>query len=154
MATDTTQHEQLVRDYVAWVNGDSAKVDVLAESIDVYNPGLPGGEVHERAEYAAYLRAIRTGFPDVHFATEEVVSADDVVLVEFTITGTHDGEFKGIPPTERTVEIRGVEKFRIEGGVIHEIRVYYDTREIPEQLGLTFPTVVGQLPKLARKKIG
>lgn len=153
MATETTQHEQLVRDYVAWVNGDSTGSDVLWESVDVYNPGLPEGEVHGRAEYDAYLRKIRSGFSDLHFAPEAVVSGGDVVMVEFTITGTHDGPFRGVPPTGRDVEIRGVEKFRVADDRVREIRVFYDTREIPEQLGLTFPTVVGQLPKLAWRKI-
>lgn len=153
MATDTTQHEQLVRDYFAWVNGDSSKLDVFSESVDVYNPGLPDGEVHERAEYDAYLQKIKAGFSDVHFAEEEVVSGDDVVMVEFTVTGTHDGKFRGLPPTGRKLKIRGVEKFHVADGKIQEVHVYYDTKEIPEQLGLTFPTVVGQLPKLALRKI-
>lgn len=153
MVDHASHQNEVVQDYVSWVNGNSSHIDVLSESIDVYNPGLPDGEVHRRSEFEAYLREIRTGFPDVHFVEEEVVARDDIVMVEFTITGTHDGEFQGLPPTDRQVEIRGVEKMRVADGKIQEIHVYYDTQEIPNQLGMTFPTVLGQLPKLAWRKI-
>ena len=75
------------------------------------------------------------------------------MIVAFTITGTHDGEFKGIPPTSRKLELRGMEKFRVVDGKIREMHAYFDTQEIPEQLGLTFPAIVGQLPKLVLRKV-
>lgn len=151
--TTSTGSEQAVQDYIAWVNGDPSKVTALSESVDVYNPGLPDGEVHSRTAYESYLQEIRAGFPDVQFTADEVASSGDVVLIEFTITGTHDGEFQGLPPTGREVEIRGVEKFRIADDKVVECHVYYDTQELANQLGLTFPTVLGQLPKLAWRKL-
>ena len=153
MATDPTQPEQVVHDYVAWVNGDSSKIDALAESVDVYNPGLSDGEVHGRAAYDSYVQELRTGLPDFHFTEDMIVSRGDVVIVEFTITGTHDGELKGIPPTGRKLELRGMEKFRVVDGKIQEMYAYFDTQEIPEQLGLTCPAVIGQLPKLVLRKV-
>jgi steroid delta-isomerase-like uncharacterized protein len=153
MATETTQPEQLVHDYAAWLNGESSKVKVLSESVDVYNPGLPDGEVHSRSDYQAYIQGLRTGLPDFQFTADEVISSGDTVMVEFSITGTHDGELKGIPATGRKIEIRGIEKFRVADGKIQAMYAYFDTRQIPEQLGLTFPTVLSQLPKLALKKI-
>jgi predicted ester cyclase len=81
------------------------------------------------------------------------ISRDDVVFVEFTITGTHDGELKGVPPTGRHLELQGMEKFRVVDGRIQEMHAYFDTRAIPEQLGLTFPAVIGQLPKLVVRKV-
>lgn len=151
--SNVTERKQVVDDYVAWVNGDPAGKAALAESVDVYNPGLPGGEVHSRAAYESYLAEIRTGFPDFQFVAEAVVEGSDTVMVEFTVSGTHEGEFKGLPPTGRVVEIRGIEKFSVTNGDIVECRVYYDTQELTEQLGLTFPTVIGQLPKLAWGKL-
>jgi len=75
------------------------------------------------------------------------------VIVEFTITGTHDGELEGIPPTGRKLELRGMEKFRVVDGKIQEMRAYFDPQEIPEQLDLTFPAVIAQLPKLVLRKV-
>lgn len=153
MATDQPDPEQVVHDYVAWLNGDSSKLEALAESVDVYNPGLSDGEVHDRAAYDAYVRELRTGLPDFRFTEELTLTRDDLVIVEFSITGTHEGDLKGIPPTGRSLELRGMETFRVVDGQIQEMHAYFDTREIPEQLGLTFPTVVGQLPKLVLGKV-
>lgn len=153
MAIDTTQHEQVVRDYLAWVNGDDSRADALSESVSVYNPGVPDGVVHSRAEWDAYLQQLRAGFSDLHIEEEEMLARDEIAMVEFRITGTHDGEFRGLPPTGRAVEVRGVEKFVIEDGRIRELYIYFDSQEIPEQLGLTFPAVLGQVPKLAWRKI-
>ena len=82
-----------------------------------------------------------------------IVSRCDVVIVEFTITGTHDGALKGIPPTGRKLELRGMEKFRVVDGQIQEMHAYFDSQEIPEQFGLTLPAIVGQLPKHVLRKV-
>lgn len=145
--------KQTLRDIEAWFNGDSSKNDVLDESVYVYNPGLPDDEVHSRDAFQAYMDEIRAGFPDIHLSFEEVTSNDDIVMAEFQITGTHEAEFQGLPPTGRSVEIWGIDKLRIEDGTITEYYTYYDTQDIPDQLGLTFPEVVGQLPKLVWGKV-
>jgi len=152
--SDTNSHtKQVVRDFVAWENGDSSKVDVVSESLDVYNPGLDGGEVHDRESYAAYLQAGRRAFPDIQIATEEIVANGDIVMAEVRITGTHEGEFKGLPPTGRSVDIKGMGKFVIIDGTVEECQLYYDSKEMANQLGLTFPEILGLLPKLAWRKL-
>lgn len=149
----TSTPERVVRDLFAYENGDESKVDALAESVDVYNPGLPNGEVHSRAEWEAYQRDAEAGFPDFNLQEEELVADGNVVMAEVRITGTHEGEFKGLPPTGREVEIHGMDKFIVENGQIVEWHAFYDTAQLEEQLGLTFPTVVGQLPRLAWGKL-
>jgi steroid delta-isomerase-like uncharacterized protein len=153
MNDSVSQPERIVRDFVAWENGDSSKVDVVSESLDVYNPGLDGGEVHDRESYAAYLEEGRSAFPDMQIAIEEIVANGDTVMAEVRITGTHEGEFKRLPPTGRLVDIRGMGKFSIPDGTVEECHLYYDSREMANQLGMTFPEILGQLPKLAWRKL-
>jgi steroid delta-isomerase-like uncharacterized protein len=153
MSDSISQTEQVVRDFVAWENGDSSKVDVVSESLDIYNPGLDGGEVHDRESYAAYLREGRSAFPDMQIAIEEIVASGDTVMAEVRITGTHEGEFKGLPPTGRSVHIRGMGKFSITDGTVEECHLYYDSREMATQLGMTFPEILGQLPELVWRKL-
>jgi steroid delta-isomerase-like uncharacterized protein len=153
MSHSRSQTERIVRDFVAWENGDSSNVDVVSESLDVYNPGLDGGEVHDRESYAAYLRDGRSAFPDIHIAIEEIVANEDTVMTEVRITGTHEGEFKGLPPTGRAVDIRGMGKFVIGDGTVEECHIYYDSQEMANQLGLTFPEILAQLPALAWRKL-
>lgn len=153
MADPSADPAAVVRDAFAWLNGDASKIDAIAEDVDVYGPALPEGEVHSREEWASFIEANRAGFPDIEFTIQELVAGDDVVMVELTITGTHTGEFMGIPPTYREIEIPAVDKFVIEDGQVVEWRPYFDSQEIPEQLGLSFPGIIGQMPKLAWRKI-
>lgn len=153
MAQDIEDIEQIMRDYVAWENGNSSKAGVMSESVAVYNPGLPGGEVHDREKWKSYLDAVHAGFPDYRIRIEAEAMTDDMAMHEVKITGTHQSEFKGLPATGRKVEIHAMGKYLIEDGEIVEIHHFYDTAELQSQLGLTFPAVIGQLPKLVWGKI-
>ena len=55
-------------------------------------------------------------FPDLHVALEDLIAEGDRVFVRSTMTGTHDGEYKGIPPTGRHVAAESAEVFRIADG--------------------------------------
>lgn len=138
---------------MAWENGDSSKLEVISESVDAYNPGLPGGEVHTRQAWKAYFDKIQAAFPDYEVQTVAEITAKDMAMHEVKIIGTHESEFKGIPATGREVEIHAMGKYLIEDGIIVEIHHFYDTAELQAQLGLSFPAVLGQLPKLAWEKI-
>lgn len=151
--TETRDPEAVVRDCFAWSNGEFSKVDVMAESLDVYNPGLPDGESHERSVWAEYTRAIHDGFPDIHFEILELASSENTVLVEYRVSGTHRGAFDGLPPTHREIEFRATDTFHVADGQVTEWRSYYDTAELQAQLGMTFPTVIGQLPRLVVGKL-
>ena len=74
-------------------------------------------------------------------------------MTEETFTATHEGEFFGIPPTGRRLAVKGMQKFLIADGVVQENYPYFNEQEIKEQLGLTFPTIVVQLPGLAWRKL-
>lgn len=55
-------------------------------------------------------------FPDLHCSVDELIAEADRVFCRSTITGTHDGEYKGIPPTGRHVASESAEVFRIADG--------------------------------------
>ena len=55
-------------------------------------------------------------FPDLHVALDEFVAEGDRVFLRSTMTGTHDGEYKGIPATGRHVAAEAAEVFRIADG--------------------------------------
>jgi steroid delta-isomerase-like uncharacterized protein len=56
------------------------------------------------------------GFPDARVHVEDLVAEDDRVACRFVSTGTHHGEFMGVPPTGRRVEVTGITVFRLTGG--------------------------------------
>jgi predicted ester cyclase len=52
-------------------------------------------------------------FPDLHVALDELIAEDDRVFVRSTMTGTHDGQYKGIPATGRHIAAESAEVFRL-----------------------------------------
>ena len=87
------------------------------------------------------LRGMRAGFPDMHWTVEEQIAEGDKVVTRFEWTGTHRGEFLGVPATGRPVRVWGMVIDRIEDGKIK------DTRIIMDSLGLMMQLRVSPLPK-------
>ncbi len=84
------------------------------------------------------LRAMRTGFPDIVFSIQEQIAEDDKVASRFEWTGTHKGEFLGIPATGRPVRVWGIVIDRLHDGRIKDTRIIMDTLGMMAQLGV-FP---------------
>jgi steroid delta-isomerase-like uncharacterized protein len=55
-------------------------------------------------------------FPDLHVNIDELIQEDGLVFCRSTMTGTHDGEYKGIPATGRHISSESAEVFRIADG--------------------------------------
>jgi predicted ester cyclase len=75
-------------------------------------------------------------FPDVEATTEHLVAEDDLVVVRWAVTGTHEGELRGIEPTGREVEYEEWAMYRIEDGEITETWAQADALGVFEQLGV------------------
>lgn len=97
------------------------------------------GDVHDgETEVAAYFDESRTAFPDQRNELVALHHADDAVIAEFDLKGTHDGPYRGIPPTGRSFTCRMAAFFLFEPGgegIVCE-RVYFDSATILRQLGL------------------
>ena len=81
------------------------------------------------------VRAMRAGFPDIVFSIDEQITEGEKVASRFEWTGTHKGEFLGIPPTDRPVAVWGIVIDRLEHGRIKETRIIMDTLGLMTQLG-------------------
>ena len=57
-----------------------------------------------------------TAFPDLHCSLDELIAEGDAVFLRSTMTGTHDGEYKGLPPTGRHVSTESAEVYRVANG--------------------------------------
>lgn len=145
MVEATTESEQIVEAYVnIWNEQEFSNIpDIVSDSFVMIEPaapaeGIPGpeGEVHGRDGLEQWIREGKTGFPDLTVSLLEMLSREGVVMVEEKIKGTHEGEFDGIPPTGRTVELPAMSKYQIADGKVQEHRVYFDQQEFAEQLGL------------------
>jgi predicted ester cyclase len=70
---------------------------------------------------------------------EETISEEDKMVVYWTITGTHRGEFLGVPPTNKLVSFSGITINQIGGGKILESTVIWDGLGLMKQFGIELP---------------
>jgi steroid delta-isomerase-like uncharacterized protein len=95
------------------------------------------GDVHDGdGEVARYFEETRAAFPDQRNELIELRHADDAVIVEFNLMGTHRGSFRGLPPTGRAFKCRMAALFLFEEDRLVCERVYFDSATIQRQLGI------------------
>jgi steroid delta-isomerase-like uncharacterized protein len=144
---------QLFESYTeGWNDHDPATVaDQFAENGTYVDPNV--GEKLQGEEIAEYVAGTIEGFPDVHFEEHRIMQTDIEgefgLVVEWTMHGAHTGPLEGLPPTGNTIVLDGVDVVTISENGIVSIRGYFDQKEFAQQLGLTFPAIIGQLPTLA-----
>ena len=96
--------------------------------------GMPGDAADVPAGRAFYESAY-AGLPDVRLDVREVVADDERVAVRYRVSGTQTGEFLGVPPSGRRVEIDGLTLLRFDGDRVVERWQAMDTLELLQQLG-------------------
>jgi steroid delta-isomerase-like uncharacterized protein len=106
---DYEECKRIVRDFTKGVNtGDK---ELLTRVTD---------EDYTFHNFQGTYNNIRTAFPDMEVYIDEQVVDDDHVVNRTRMTGTHKGEFAGIPATDKKVETTGMVMFTFKGDKIHE----------------------------------
>lgn len=82
------------------------------------------------------LNVMFTAFPDMNWTVHEQIAEGEKVVTRFTWTGTHKGEFMGIPATEKKVEVWGVVIDVVTNNLFSESRIIMDNAGLLQQLGV------------------
>ena len=109
--------------------------EYLAEDLVEHEtaPGLEPTKEGVRQFFGMYM----AGFPDLRFTVEELLPCGDKIVARFRGSGTQTGEFMGIPPTGRSVDVEGIDIIRFEDdGLAHEHWGLFDALGMMQQLGL------------------
>ena len=134
----TEEHKAIVRRFVEDVlsQGNLAAADELLDpNFVLRHAGIP--EPIRSAEYfKQYTSALRSSFPDIRAALEDVIAEGDRVAVRLTWHGTHQGAFQGIPPTGRSFTVTGMAAYRLAGSKITEAWAELDMLGMLQQLGV------------------
>lgn len=129
------QNKTIARRFIEEVigKGNWEVVDELVGANYCYQ--APGMEVSGPDGIKQLLGMLRTAFPDWNESIEELLSEGDKVVFRVTGTGTHKGDWMGIPPTGNEVTVKGIDIIRIEGGKIVEHWANFDAMGMMQQLG-------------------
>ena len=135
----TTNKAAFRRFHDAMNSGDA---ELIAKAIDeVVEPDvlirtpLPVQATGAQALKEVFARLHRA-FPDLHVTVEDVVAEGDKVVSRNSVTGTHQGEYMGLPATGRPVAYNEIFIFRFVDGRIAETWGVVDVLAQMKQLGM------------------
>ena len=133
----TEQNKTVIRRLLEEVlnQGNMAALDELIHPDFVEREALPAGIPSTREGVDQFFALIRSGFPDMRVAIDDVVAEGDEVVVRSTWSGTHKGEFAGVPPTGKHVSFGVIDIVRIADGKIAEHWGQIDNLGLMQQLG-------------------
>jgi predicted ester cyclase len=111
--SQTEENKALVRKFYeeAWVKGNADAVDEFVAA-DYVEHGLPTGAEGLKRSITAY----RTAFPDWKTTIDNIFAEGEMVTCRWSTSGTHLGDWFGIPPTGNHFTATGISVLRITGG--------------------------------------
>jgi steroid delta-isomerase-like uncharacterized protein len=141
------RREAIVREHMASENVHDFDTTIATFQHPRYEL-IATGEIYDGEDAVrGYYAESRTAFPDQRNEIVALHHADDAVVVEFELLGTHLGPLRALPPTGRSFRCRMTALFVFDGDRLVGERVYFDQTTILRQLGLAHdPTsLIGRL---------
>ena len=117
------------------VGGDLGALDEILTPNFVDHEEGPPGTPDGIDGVKAFVTMFREAFPDMQVSIEDVMEDDDRVAVRATMTGTHEGELMGVPPSGNRVRLEMIDIVRIEDGRCAEHWGAADNLSLMQQIG-------------------
>jgi steroid delta-isomerase-like uncharacterized protein len=123
-------YEQAMNERDLSIMDETYALDIVHH--DPSNPAAIEGVEDLKQRFAQ----ITSGFPDLHYTIDDMIAEEDKVVVRWTASLTHTGEFEGLPPTGKRAVVQGIFIHRLAGGKIVEDWAIRDTLGLLQQLGV------------------
>ena len=135
----TEQNKETCRRFTEGMNTNNAEIisrtiDELVAPDALIRTPLPIDVTGARALKEIFMR-LHGAYPDLHVSVEDLIAEGDKVVSRNVVTGTHRGEYMGIPPTGNSVTYNEVFIFRFVDGHIAETWGVVDVLAQLKQLG-------------------
>ena len=138
MSADNKSIVRLLYDEV-WNKRRLELVDeIISPSHALHDPNLTGSAVGPEA-YKRLVSRWVAGISDLRFTLEDMVGENEKLAVAWTISGTHKGEFMGVPPTNKKVTVDGITIHHFVNAKIMDSYVSWDALGMFRQLGVAPP---------------
>jgi steroid delta-isomerase-like uncharacterized protein len=130
-------HAATMRQFYEHVNAGDVEGFAALMSDDMVEheetPGFPPTKEGVKQFFTAFLAA----FPDLRMDVEDLIASGDKAVARVNVTGTHQGEFMGIPPTGKPIDVQTIDIVRFgDDGIGVEHWGVTDTMAMMQQLGV------------------
>lgn len=131
------QHKALVRRFLeqVWNQGNLAALDELFAAECVGHDPSRLKPVSGRESLRQFIARYQSACPDLRHTSEAQLAEGELVARRWTLHGTHQGQFVGVPPTGKRITVAGINIERIANGKIAESWTSWDTLGLLRQLG-------------------
>ena len=134
MASSPEQNKQLIRQvFESYNQQDMRKAEELFSTKHIFH--FPGAPPMDWNSHKQFIIGLAKAFPDLHFKIEDILAEGDKVAYRLTVSGTHKGEFQGIPPTDKKVSFSSTGISNIMDGKVAEDWVDADVMGLMQQIG-------------------
>ena len=129
-------NKQTMHRFTEFINTASDKMatELISPNAIFYVPGRPE-PLKGPDGYLEIIGMMRSGFPDIQWTLEEMIAEDERVAARFTMRGTHQGTFFGVPPTGNKIKVQAMNFYRLSGGQFVEERGQPDLLALLQQIG-------------------
>ncbi|PZS19247.1 MAG: ester cyclase [Pseudonocardiales bacterium] len=131
------RRDKLVREHMDSENAFDFDTTLRTFDHPRYEIIATGQVIEGAADVLTYYEQTRAAFPDWHSEVVALHHADEAVIVEFTLRGTHQGSMFGETPSNRSFTAQMAAFFLFEGDRLVCERTYQDMATILNQLGLS-----------------
>jgi steroid delta-isomerase-like uncharacterized protein len=114
--------------------GNLAVIDELIADDFIEHEEFPGIEANKQG-VKQFFAMLRTAFPDLRMEPHEMLADGDLVSCRGTFTGTQQGEFMGVPPSGRPIDVNAIDMLRVRDGQFVEHWGVMDAMTMMQQLG-------------------
>ena len=125
-----------------WFNAQSSAtydlvtLDKLTAPDFVYhNPGQPDVHTHEERKQKVII-GFSAAFPDLKYDLKDIIAEGDRVALRYSFSGTHKGEYMGIAPTNKHIDLTSLCIVRLAEGKVAEMWVENNSYVFMQQLGI------------------
>jgi steroid delta-isomerase-like uncharacterized protein len=116
---------------------DSWKIDVadalFSPDYALHVSGVPAPLNREAVKQVVAMYSV--AFPDLKHSVDEMIAEGDTVAARWTVRGTHRGDFQGLVPTGRSIQLSGTTFHHMTAGKIRETWLTLDNLDLLQQLG-------------------
>jgi predicted ester cyclase len=135
-------NEKLIRELCAAAEGQGIDIEKFVSlfSRDGYMWDMASGMKFRGKAIGDSIAGLARAFPDVHRELLSIYVAENVVIVELAIRGTHKGELRlpsgTLAPTGKVIDVQSCDVYRLENGKVVFFHCYNEASVMLQQLGV------------------